>query len=468
MFDLIVHGGQIVSPDHTITGHVAIIGRQVAAIMLPGEESAALQARHVIDATGLYVIPGGIDPHVHLNLDYGPAHSQDYDDGTIAAAAGGTTTIINFAMQYGDETALDGAMRSVEQARGKAVIDFGLHVAFAGRFTPELIAGLKDLFAFGVPSVKIYMIYGTNPGWEGGDGGMWAVMQECREHNGMLMVHCENASIVNYLTREAMRQGKHEPGDVERTRPSFVEEEAMRRTFFLAEKASCPVYVVHMSIREGVDLIRSARGRHLPFYAETLATYLHWTDERTREADGGLFINFPPMRFEDDRRALWRAIADQDVSAVGTDDFAVMKADRDRIGSTLDSIPVGQSSIEARVGVLLQGVRKGWISMNDLVRVNSTNPARIFGLFPRKGIIAPGSDADLVLVDPNRKKRMTLADMHIGSDYTIWEGEEFTGFPVMTISKGRVVIDHDQFVGEKGWGEFLPRTVPDEVRQGRI
>lgn len=174
------------------------------------------------------------------------------------------------------------------------------------------------------------------------------------------------------------------------------------------------------------------------------------------------------MRFEEDRQALWRAIADEDISAVGTDDFAVMRRDRNQIGDTLASIPVGQSSIEARVGVLLQGVRRSWITINDLVRVNSTDPAKLFGLFPKKGIIAPGSDADIVLVDLCRKKRMTLTDMHIGSDYTIWEGEEFTGFPVMTISKGRVVIDHDRFVGELGWGEFLPRTVPDGVRQGRL
>jgi dihydropyrimidinase len=466
MYDLLIRGGTVVGPDQSLEADVAVQGRKVAALL--ARDASRANARRTIDADGLYVIPGGIDPHVHFNLDYGPAHSHDYDHGTIAAACGGTTTVINFAMQYGDELPLDGVRRSLEQASGKAVIDFGLHLAFAGNFTPQLVAGLKELFGFGVPSVKIYMIYGTKPGWVGGDGGMWAVMDEARKHNGMVMVHCENASIVNYLTNEAMREGKNAPCDVERTRPDWVEEEAMRRTFFLAEKAGCPLYVVHTSIKEGIELARQAKARRLPFYIETLATYLQWTEERACEPDGGLFINFPPMRFRDDQDALWRGIAEGDIYAVGTDDFAVKKADRARIGSTLDSIPVGVSGVELRVAVLLRGVRDGKITMTQLVRVNSTNPAKVFGLFPRKGIIAPGSDADIVLVDMNRKKKVRLQDLHSDTDYSIWDGVEFTGYPVMTIVKGRVVCEMDKFVGEKGTGEFIPRTVPDYVRLARV
>lgn len=466
MYDLVIRGGRVVGPDQTVDADVAVQGRQVAALLT--RDASRADARRTIDADGLHVIPGGIDPHVHFNLDYGPAHSHDYDYGTMAAACGGTTTVINFAMQYGDELPLDGVRRSLDQARGKAVIDFGLHLAFAGNFSPQLVAGLRDLFEFGVPSVKIYMIYGTKPGWVGGDGGMWAVMQEASRHNGMVMVHCENASIVNHLTQEAMRAGKNSPCDVEGTRPDWVEEEAMRRTFFLAEKAGCPLYVVHTSIKEGVELERQAKARRLPFYIETLSTYLQWTEERTCEPDGGLFINFPPMRFKDDQDALWQGIADGDIYAVGTDDFAVKKADRDRIGSTLDSIPVGVSGVELRVAVLLRGVRDGKITINQLVRVNSTNPAKVFGLFPRKGIIAPGSDADVVLVDMERKKKVRLQDLHSDTDYSIWDNVEFTGYPVMTISKGKVVCEMDEFIGERGAGEFIPRTVPDYVRLARI
>lgn len=466
MFDLVIRGGEVVWPDRSVRADVAIQGERIAAIALTDEEP--LKARRTIDASGLYVIPGGIDPHVHFNLDYGPAHSHDYDYGTTAAAAGGTTTVINFAMQYGNEAPIEGVRRSLEQASGKAVTDFGLHLALAGEFGPELIAGLPELFAFGVPSVKIYMIYGTKPGWVGGDGGLWAVMTAAREHGGMVMVHCENASIVSYLTQKAMRAGKNSPCDVERTRPSWVEEEAMRRTFFLAEKAGCPLYVVHTSIKEGVALMREAKARHLPFYIETLSTYLHFTDDRTCEPDGGLFINFPPMRFKDDQDALWKGIADGDVYAIGTDDFAVKFQDRERIGDTLDSIPVGVSGVELRVAVLLAGVAAGRISMSDLVRVNSVDPAKIFGLFPKKGIIAAGSDADIVLVDPKRVKDVRLQDLHSDTDYSIWDGVRFTGYPVMTIVKGRVVVENDRFVGEKGTGKFIPRTVPEYVRQGRV
>jgi len=466
MFDLLIRGGQVVGPDHVTRADVAIKGERIAAIAATDGER--LSADRTIDASGLFVIPGGIDPHVHFNLDYGPAHSHDYEYGTTAAAAGGTTTVINFAMQFGTETPLDGVRRSLEEAKGKAVTDFGLHVALAGEFTPELIAGLPDLFAAGVPSVKIYMIYGTKPGWVGGDGGLWAVMSAARQHNGMVMVHCENASIVNYLTQEAMRAGKNTPCDVEQTRPYWVEEEAMRRTFFLAEKAGCPLYIVHTSIKEGVALMREAKSRHLPFYIETLSTYLHFTDDRTCEPDGGLFINFPPMRFEEDQAALWKGIADEDVYSVGTDDFAVKFKDRQAIGSTLDSIPVGVAGVELRVAVLLAGVRAGKISMSDLVRVNSVNPAKIFGLYPKKGVIAAGSDADIVLVDPKREKRVLLKDLHSDTDYSIWDGLSFTGYPVMTLVKGKVTVENDKFIGEKGAGRFLPRTVPDPIRHGRI
>lgn len=466
MYDLLLRGGQVVGPDTVVRADVAISGERIAAIAETDGEP--LSARRTIDASGLFVIPGGIDPHVHFNLDYGPARSHGYDFGTTAAAAGGTTTVINFAMQYGDEAPIAGVRRSLAQAEGKAVIDFGLHLALAGDFTPEIINGLPEIFAAGVPSVKIYMIYGTKPGWVGGDGGLWAVMSVAREHNGMVMVHCENPSIVDHLTRQAMRAGKNSPRDVEQTRPYWVELEAMRRTFFLAEQARCPLYVVHTSIKEGVALMREAKARHLPFYIETLSTYLHFTDERTREQDGGLFINFPPMRFEEDQAALWQGIAEDDVYAVGTDDFAVKFEDRQAIGDTLDSIPVGVAGVELRLAVLLAGVRDGKISMSDLVRVNSVHPAKIFGLYPKKGIVAAGSDADLVLVDPERKKDVRLQDLHSDTDYSIWDGLSFTGYPVMTLVKGKVVVENDKFLGEKGAGRFLPRTVPAAIRRGRI
>lgn len=466
MFDLLIRGGEVVGPDGSMRADVAVSGERVAAIV--ATDSTKLDATRTIDATGLYVIPGGIDPHVHFNLDYGPAHSHDYDHGTTAAAAGGTTTVINFAMQYATERPIEGVRRSLEQAKGKAVTDFGLHLALAGQFTPELIAGLPELFAAGVPSVKIYMIYGTKPGWVGGDGGLWAVMTAAQQHGGMVMVHCENASIVGYLTQEAMRAGKGTPCDVEGTRPYWVEEEAMRRTFFLAEKAGCPLYVVHTSIKEGVALMREAKARHLPFYIETLSTYLHFTNARTCEPDGGLFINFPPMREDADQAALWKGIADGDVYAVGTDDFAVKFKDREAIGNTLDSIPVGVSGVELRVAVLLAGVTAGKITLPELVRVNSVSPAKIFGLYPKKGIIAVGSDADLALIDPHRKKTVRLQDLHSDTDYSIWDGLRFEAYPVMTVVKGKVVVENDRSIGEKGTGRFIPRTVPTAIRYGRL
>jgi dihydropyrimidinase len=466
MFDVLISGGTVVSPDQSVVADVGIKGRRVEAILAPG--SVASRAERVIDARDLYVIPGGIDPHVHFNLSYGPARSQGFQHGTIAAAAGGTTTVLHFAMQYGDEMPIEGVRRAIKEAEGKAVIDYGLHLALAGRFTPRIIDGLGEAIDAGVSSFKVYMIFGTQPGWEGGDGGMWAVMRECRRRNGMTMVHCENASIVNHLTQEAKRAGKNDPRDVEQTRPSWVEEEAMRRALFLGEKAETPLYVVHTSIKEGVRLSREARSRRLPQYIETLVTYLYFTDERTHAPDGGLFLNYPPMRFAEDREALWQGIADDAVQTVGTDDFALYAGPRSQIGQTIDCIPAGISAIEQRIPAMMtMGVNAGRITINQLVRAACTNPAKLFGLYPRKGIIAPGSDADIVLIDPDRRKRITIADMHIDSDYTMWEGEEFHGYPIMTLSKGKVVVDHDKFVGTPGAGEFLPRRVPPDVAGGR-
>jgi dihydropyrimidinase len=466
MYDLVVRGGTLVSPDSSVRADVAIRGRRVAAVLEPGEPA---DASRVIDATGLYVIPGGVDPHVHFNLSYGPARSHGFRPGTIAAAAGGTTTVIHFAMQYGDEKPIEGIHRAIEEAKGEAVIDYALHLALTGQFTTGLLDGLVEAIDFGVPSFKIYMIFGTQPGWVGGDGGTWAVMDLCRRRRGMTMVHCENAGVVDYLTQEAKRAGKSHPRDVEQTRPSWVEEEAMRRAMFLAEKAEAPLYIVHTSIKEGVALSRQSRGRQLPHYIETLVSYLYFTDERTHAPDGGLFINYPPMRFAEDRDALWQGIADGVVHAVGTDDFALYSEPRSKIGNTIDSIPAGISSIEQRIGAMLtSGVNGGRATINDVVRAACTNPAKIFGLYPQKGIIAIGSDADIVLVDPNRRQRITISDMHIASDYTMWEGEEFVGYPVMTISKGKVIVEEGKFLGEPGAGQFIPREVPVHIADGRL
>ena len=467
MFDLLIRGGTVVSAEHSLRADVGIRGETIAAVLTP--DAAPPPATRVIDAEGLFVIPGGIDPHVHFNLSYGPARSQGFRPGTIAAAAGGTTTVLHFAMQYGDEMPIAGVERAIKEAEGEAVIDYGLHLALAGRFTPRVIDGLTAAIDFGVPSFKIYMIFGTQPGWEGGDGGTWAVMEHCRRRNGMTMVHCENASIVGHLTQEAKRAGRHAPRDVEQTRPSWVEEEAMRRAFFLAERAGTPLYVVHTSIKEGVRLSRESRARQLPHYVETLVTYLYFTDERTHAPDGGLFINYPPMRFAEDREALWQGIADNVVQAVGTDDFAIYSGPRNQIGDAIDCIPAGISAIEQRIPAMMtMGVQAGRITMNQLVRAACTNPARIFGLYPQKGVIAPGSDADIVLIDPNRRKRITISEMHIDSDYTMWEGEEFHGYPVMTLSRGKVIVDRDRFVGTPGAGRFLARRVPAEVAAGRF
>jgi dihydropyrimidinase len=467
VFDLLIRGGTVVSAEHSLRADVGIRGETIAAVLTP--DAAAPPATRVIDARGLFVIPGGMDPHVHFNLSYGPARSQGFRPGTIAAAAGGTTTVLHFAMQYGDEMPIEGVERAIKEADGEAVIDYGLHLALAGRFTPRVIDGLTAAIDFGVPSFKIYMIFGTQPGWEGGDGGTWAVMEHCRRRNGMTMVHCENASIVGHLTQEAKRAGRHAPRDVEQTRPSWVEEEAMRRAFFLAEKAETPLYVVHTSIKEGVRLSRQSRGRQLPHYVETLVTYLYFTDERTHAPDGGLFINYPPMRFAEDREALWQGIADNVVQTVGTDDFALYSGPRSQIGDHIDCIPAGISAIEQRIPAMMtMGVHTGRITMNQLVRAACTNPAKIFGLYPQKGVIAPGSDADIVLIDPNRRKRITIAEMHIDSDYTMWEGEEFLGYPVMTLSRGKVIVDRDQFVGTPGAGRFLARRVPADVAAGRF
>jgi dihydropyrimidinase len=362
-------------------------------------------------------------------------------------------------MQYGDEMPIEGVQRAIKEAEGEAVIDYGLHLALAGRFTPRIIDGLAEAIDFGVPTFKIYMIFGTHPGWEGGDGGTWAVMQLCRRRNGMTMGHCENASVVSHLTQEAKRAGRNAPRDVEQTRPSWVEEEAMRRAFFLAEQAETPLYVVHTSIKEGVRLSRQSRARQLPHYVETLVTYLYFTDERTHAPDGGLFINYPPMRFAEDREALWQGIADNVVQTVGTDDFALYSGPRSQIGDAIDCIPAGISAIEQRIPAMMtMGVHAGRITMNQLVRAACTNPAKIFGLYPRKGTIAVGGDADLVLWDPTATGRISARTHHSRCDYNVYEGLETVGAPTRVWVRGELAASDGEFTGTVGRGRFVKRA----------
>jgi len=453
MLDLLVKSGTVVSPDASIVADVAIEGERIAAVTAPGLFS---EARRVIDAGGKYVIPGGIDPHVHFNMPWGPAMMQGWDRGTTAAACGGTTTIIDFAWVQGGTSALATIEKRLSEPQGKAAIDYSLHACLMGPISPATIGEIKQFVREGISSIKIYMTYD----WAVDDGGLYATMQAAEQSGGVVEVHAENHYVCEWMKNEYIRRGRNDGRLVAETRPAWVEEEAICRATFLSERTGCPLYIVHMSSQRGVQAVYEARNRYLPVFGETCPQYLFFTNEDVTQRDDGLrYVNFPPLKGKEDREGLWKGIVKGTMSTIGTDDATYPSEGREKIGRTLDSLQAGFSGVEVRIPLLYsEGVAKGKFSINRLVEITSANAAKIFGLYPRKGVVAVGSDADIVVIDPNFKRTIRLENLHGWQDYTVYEGWDLQGFPVVTISRGNVVSENGQYVGKQGHGIFIPRS----------
>ena len=421
------------------------------------------QADTVIDASGLFVMPGGIDAHTHLDMPAGPITStDDFETGTVAAAHGGTTTIIDFATPEPGESLRSALDVWMAKAEGNAVIDYGFHMVLR-ECGPQTRTEMGELARReGVTSFKMFMAY---PGrLMADDGAIFRALRHTRELGGLVMVHAENGSAIEVLVADALRCGNTVPTFHARTRPPRAEAEATARAAALAEMAGAPVFIVHLSCAEALEAVRQARGRGVSVSAETCPHYLCLSDAEYERAgfDGAKYVVSPPLRPVHHQEALWRGLAAGDLHTVGTDHCPFgfeAPPDKQRGRDDFSKIPNGAPGIETRLMLLWDaGVRAGRITPERFVEVTAAAPARLFGLWPRKGAIAEGSDADIVLWDPEKTIALSAATHHMRVDYSLYEGRTVTGAPDTVLSRGEVIVRRGAFCGRKGRGRFLKRA----------
>jgi dihydropyrimidinase len=459
MSRLLIKGGRIVTAVDDYPGDVLIEGETIRAIFAAGT-APALDAR-VLDATGKLVIPGGIDAHTHLDMPFGGTTSaDDFESGTIAAAHGGTTSIVDFAIQYKGQALREARDAWMKKAEGKAAIDYGFHMIITD--LPDAVEKEMDvLVKEGVTSFKLFMAYRGVLMLD--DGSIFRALLKTGENGGTICMHAENGDVIDVLVRRALAEGHTAPKWHALTRPPRAEAEATYRAICLAEMAGVPLYVVHLSAAEALEKIAEARDRGLPAHAETCPQYLFLSYENYEEPgfEGAKYVMSPPLRAKGNEEALWRGLATNDLQTVSTDHCPFcMKGQKELGQGDFSKIPNGAPGIETRMSLLYDGgVVRNRISVNRFVELTSTSPAKIFGLFPKKGTIAPGSDADLVVFNPNRKLTLSAKTLHQRVDYTPYEGRVVQGAADTVISRGEVIVENGTFVGRAGRGSFLKRKV---------
>ena len=458
MSTALIQNGTIVTASERYQADIYVEGGVISLI----GRALSLPAATVIDASGRLVLPGGVDVHTHLDMAAGQATtSDDFETGTIAAAHGGTTTIVDFASQAPGEGLGPALEARKKQAEGKAVIDYAFHLA-VHELTEAVAEDMDRMVRHeGVTSFKLFMAY---PGVHMvDDATVFRAMRRTRENGGLVCLHAENGGVIQVLVQEALARGDTAPRFHALTRPTETEAEATARAVALAEMAGAPVYVVHVSCAEALDAIRRARSRGMQAYAETCPQYLLLSSEEyEREGfEGAKFVMSPPLRETRHQQALWEGLARGEVQVVATDHcpFCMDRPPHKRVGQEdFSKIPGGAPGVETRLPLLWDaGVRAGRIDAHRFVEVTATNPAKLLGLWPRKGAIAIGSDADLLVWDPDREVSLSAAALHMRVDYSPYEGRTVRGGPVTVLSRGEVIVDRGEFRGQAGRGQFVKR-----------
>ncbi len=456
-FDLLVKGGMVVNESGVLVRDIGIRHGKIAAIADHINE----RGEQLIDATGMYVFPGGIDVHTHLAASVGSAvSSDDFTTGTIAAACGGTTTIIDFVTQNRGQSLAEAIEDRHLQARGRVAIDYSFHIS-PTTIDDSTIAAIPSLISDGYPSFKFYLTYDN---LRVTDGELLAALVKTRDAGGLVCVHAENYYMIDYLVKELRAAGKTGPRYHPLSRPPLVEEEATGRAIRLARLVNAPIYIVHVTCQESLDEISRARANNVPVMGETCPQYLLLSCDRYDEPDfqGAKYVLSPPLRPAKNQPLLWDGLANDCLQVVSTDHCPFNFDGQKDIGKNFFSeIPNGVPGIEARLILLYYfGVYQKRLSIQRFVELTATNPARIFGLYPQKGTISSGSDADLVVFDPERETTITKGILHENVDYTPYEGMCVKGWPVVTIARGRIVFQNGIFTGSVGSGAFLRRKKP--------
>ena len=454
---VLIKGGRIITAADDYVGDVFVDGERIAMI----GESLDVEADRVIDASGKYVLPGCVDPHTHLDMPFGGTVTiDDVTSGQTAAAFGGTTCHVDFVIQPPGSTFADALDEWRGKAEGKQVIDMGYHMAVTDLREGGTLEELARLPEQGVTSYKLFMAY--KGALMVDDETLFRTMEVAAETGALVMVHAENGDAIDVLVKQALAAGNTAPHFHALTRPPETEGEATNRAIQLARVAGAPLYVVHVSCREAVEPIARAREQGWDVWGETCTQYffIDYSFLERPDFEGAKYVYTPPPRAKENQERLWEAVQNDVLSVVSTDHCAFLWDGQKSLGKDdFSKIPNGGPGLENRLQMIHEfGVRQGRISLNRMVELLSTNPAKYFGLFPRKGTIALGSDADLVVFDPEKKVTLSASTHHSKCDYNLYEGTEVTGSPEVVLLRGKVIVDGDEFLGHAGEGQFVKRA----------
>jgi len=472
MFDLIIRGGEVVTPEGVVTCDVAVAGETIAALAAPGA-LAAESAKRVIDATRHIVMPGGIDPHVHMH------HPWTMPDGTplitkgpehvgIAALFGGTTTLIDFAYWRDGATAQQGIEARDKDFVGKSPCDWAYHIMLHSEPPPEFSGQLAEAIQAGYPTLKIFTT-NIRPAGSGrmiDFGDIWEAFQVLAKHGGLGVIHAEDNDIVMHMYAKLIRENRVSFHNLAEVHNQLSEDLSFRRVLRLAESVpGTALYMMHVSARTGVEAIAEARRKGLPIYGETLHQYMMYSAEDYKKPNGQIYHTYPSLKSPDDQAALWHGTVSDVIHCVATDELCCTLKDK-TAGKRIDDTTGGNSGVEPRVGVMYTEMvaRRGY-SLSRFVDLVSTNAAKIMGLYPGKGAIAVGSDADIVVLDPTRRGKVRAADLH-ETDYTPWEGHDIFAWPVVTLSRGKIMVENGQYFGNPSDGRYLKRKISSDILNG--
>ena len=476
---LLIKNGTIVSASETITADILIENGKILSLDTAGSDAIQFQVDEIVDASGKLILPGGVDVHTHFDLPmFGTVSSDDHYSGHKAAAYGGTTTVIDFVPM--DSGSSDNVFkRSVEiwmEKAGKAAIDYSFHMNLT-RYDEKIEAAIPDLIEMGITTLKVFTAYNDRLRLE--DGNIFRALRVAKENGMLVMAHCENGDVIEMLVNEALLAGHQTPEWHGRTRPAWGAVDATLSMASLAAQADAPIYIVHMNVGGEVDMVKYAREHGVNVMGETCPQYLFFTQENLTQADGAKWVCSPPMRNLQDNSRLWEGLADDTLQTIATDHCPFFFDGNKPIlyegkeiaipGKELGSgnftlIPNGLPGVGDRLPILwTYGVGAGKLTANQFVALNCTNPARIFGLYPQKGAILPGSDADLVIWDPRKKVHYGVAAARHRTDYNLFEGWELTGYPEKVYLRGKLIVDDDRWYGKSGMGEFIRRKAGADI-----
>jgi dihydropyrimidinase len=452
----VIRNGRIITAVDDYNADILIEDGQIAAIAKSFE---GVEADRVIDAKGRLVIPGGIDPHTHMELPFGGTSASDtFETGTRAAAFGGTTTIIDFAVQYKGQSLAQAVDAWHAKAEGTTSIDYGFHLICTD-IPDERLPEMKSMINEGISSFKLFMAY---PGvFLIDDATIYKAMKMAGHNGGLICMHAENGVVIDAIVKQAVLDGKTDPKYHALTRPTKAEAEGVHRAIALAEIAETSVYIVHLSCNDALEEVTRARDNGTPVFAETCPQYLFldYSVYEKPDFEGAKYVMTPPIREQWNQEKLWRGLKFNDLQVVSTDHCPFCFKEQKELGrNDFSKIPNGGPGVENRMSLVFNGgVAQGRISLNRFVEITSTSAAKIFGLFPRKGTIAVGSDADVVIFDPNEELTISAATHHMNVDYSCYEGWKIKGATKTVLSRGELVIEEGKYVGKAGMGQFLKR-----------